>query len=494
MKKTLLSVCFALAFLAGAAELKLGPHQVITAAWGGKMQKHPDCIELATTQKGSSYHCRMRRQIMTSIPLWGRKVIYTFSACGTGQFNAACYINTSLYNEKFVSRSKNIKLTKEWKEYSIPLFITEPDIRKIYVLLTTYGKDTTAKIKNDRLILADAPDKAISAAADFVMLPEKGSAKLTFTAPGRETLKAFDGAGEITLKGNNGKFTLETAPGTAELNTVVKGSVLGETALVGVWDEKNNMASSAYVSRVSDLQWSNFVNIAQGIQLKKPVSALFLGDSLMDYSRGFNFVDEISFWLNKNNPGKFTFRNAGIAGYTMQSMYRTIAKQPGARNLDRMKGLWDKKYDIIFIFLGHNDTVQNYGVKHEARPTQVEPSIKTWLPRLVGEIRKHSKARIVLISPASMDYDNCKKFAAKQKRPGRRYYLFGMPENLVPFCQGLKAFAGKSGLDYVDMYTPTLALPEKHRYFTAIDGVHLMPRGQHVIALELLKYLASKPL
>ena len=54
--------------------------------------------------------------------------------------------------------------------------------------------------------------------------------------------------------------------------------------------------------------------IAGRIKLNQPVSVLFLGDSLSDFYRGYNYIDRIGFWVGKYNPGKFTFRNAGVGG------------------------------------------------------------------------------------------------------------------------------------------------------------------------------------
>ena len=71
MKKLFL-LLLAAASISGAAEIGLGPHQVITRAWGGAMTKTPDAVELKTTKVGKTFLARVRRRLPARLDLWGK--------------------------------------------------------------------------------------------------------------------------------------------------------------------------------------------------------------------------------------------------------------------------------------------------------------------------------------------------------------------------------------------------------------------------------------
>ena len=491
MKKLFL-LLLAAASISGAAEIGLGPHQVMSA-WGGAMTKTADAVELKTTKIGRIFLARVRRRLPARLDLWGKTFTYTFRACGKGKINVSFYSVTSLYKEQFSAISPSIRLADGWQEYKVALRTLNPDIHSAYLVVELSGEGSFLRIADEKLNAPDPEKAPISAAPEFVMLPENGGAKIAFSAPECEKLSAFDGKKQLTLAGKDGAFTLEIPADAAPLGKSAPGSVQEAVAKVGVWDEKSGAARSVYASRLSDLEWSRFSGIASGIRLRGKMSVLFLGDSLSDFCRGFNFIDEIGFWVNKTNPGLFSFRNAGVAGFTFKQLHAGLVRPP-AEASSPLKNLWDRKYDLIFVFLGHNDTVQYFDKAWKPIPGHQAETLNTYLPKVLAEIRKHSDARVIFVSPASMDQENCRKFAEQRKRPGQSYYLFGMPENLAPWCVALKQLAEKHGAGFVDLYTPSLALPEKWRVFTPIDGVHLMPRGQHFVAEILLRRLAAMPL
>ncbi|MBQ9501315.1 MAG: hypothetical protein IJU70_04060 [Lentisphaeria bacterium] len=493
MKKILFLLALSALLPAGAAEIKLEKHEVIPSAWGGAMTKTADGVELKATQLRNMFLGRVRRQLPRELVLWGKGLTYSFRVCGKGRIGVFLYTLTSLYREETSAQTREIALTDDWRDCKVTLRTFRPDILKAYLVVEVKGEGSFMRLADEKLEMPDPEDREIAASPDFVMVPSKGGAAVEFTAPGREQLPAFDGKKRITLQGRDGVFTLNAPADIAPWGKAPKGSVQEGVAKIGVWDEKSGAAKGVYVSRLSDLEWSVFTDIAKAPRLNRKISALVLGDSLSDFCRGFNYIDEISFWINRNKPGNFTFRNAGVAGFTVKQLYAHLAGQHGAAELHRMKGLWNRKYDYVFIFLGHNDTVQYFDKAWNPVPHQQVKVLKEYMPKVIGEIRRHSDAKIVLVTPVAMDYENCKKFAESRKRKGQGYYLFAMPENLVPWCRALGEIAEKHAAACVDLYTPTVALPEKHKVFTPIDGVHLMPRGQHFIAEKLLRFLASQP-
>ena len=74
---------------------------------------------------------------------------------------------------------------------------------------------------------------------------------------------------------------------------------------------------------------------------------------IYDFNRGRNAADKVIYFLERNNPGKISFRNAAVAGdYITRVEDRLNGK---GRDVKKYAGLFDKPCDLIFIALGSND-------------------------------------------------------------------------------------------------------------------------------------------
>jgi lysophospholipase L1-like esterase len=88
--------------------------------------------------------------------------------------------------------------------------------------------------------------------------------------------------------------------------------------------------------------------------------------------------------------------------------------------------------------------------------------------------------------------EKSRKNADNMVKWGHIGHTFGMPEHVKPFAAMLKTLAGESNCFYIDLYTPTQNTTNRNGIFV-VDGVHLTPAGNRLLASELLKAIAGEP-
>lgn len=252
--------------------------------------------------------------------------------------------------------------------------------------------------------------------------------------------------------------------------------------------------AESYLEIIPQKEFDMFCGEAGKVKIKKPLHILFLGDSISDLERGRNYIDKTVFWLNLNNPGMVTFRNAAVRGDHILRMKTRFENRNTKKSVFRQKeydNLFEKPYDLIFLFLGPNDTVSY--VSDGFRKTQVPQDIQKQTYReVLSIIRRESKAPVVLLSALSLEYDICRRRAEKAVKQGnKKAYRFGEPAKLEAFNDVLKQLAQEEKLDFVDLYTPFKEAPKKSLLFKT-DGVHLNNRGNSLMALCMLHYFQSK--
>lgn len=229
--------------------------------------------------------------------------------------------------------------------------------------------------------------------------------------------------------------------------------------------------------------------LAKAVPLRQPLRILYLGDSLTDFDRGRNYCDKVDFWLNQAFPGQASFRNAGIGGDYITRMEDRIYGRPAHRQA-MYDGLWEEKYDLIFIFLGHNDTKTT--AKSDYQVALVTPEAQDASFRKVIElIRQKSQAPIVFISGASMVEEICRRNVEKVKATRPNASLFGLPVHVEAFNDVLQKLGQALGIAYLDVYTPMKNHPDKPSLFSPADGVHLSEAGHAFVADAILSALAS---
>lgn len=206
----------------------------------------------------------------------------------------------------------------------------------------------------------------------------------------------------------------------------------------------------------------------------KKIKILFQGDSITDagrdkrnfYDLGAGYPKYAAEQMVKDFPdAAFEFVNLGISGNRAGQLFdRSTAD------------IIDIQPDVVSIMIGINDIWHRYK-KAGAVPTtdeQYELNYRT----LLGEIRKRTNAKIMIICPYLLDCED-----KQHMRPDL--------DRLIPIVEGIAK-------DFADVYMPTdalfaKALPEQPEplYYSG-DGVHPNKNGAAFIGAAYAK--AIKPL
>lgn len=283
-----------------------------------------------------------------------------------------------------------------------------------------------------------------------------------------------------------------TSNAAGRVPVLVPGVAAPELVRVDVIQRELGQAATLYVDAVPQPVFDEFSKAAAAVKLQPlPQHLLFFGDSLTDFSRGYNYVDQLVFWLNRSNNGQITYRNAGVGGdYITRSLDRLSGK-PGTHRVEMYEGVFDPKPARVFIMLGHNDSKLSSSSGF-TKSTVSPEDYKAGLIEFVNKVKAQTgNAPFTLLSPTSSVYEICKANADKRVAAGGAASLFGKPEMMEQFTVLTKEAAEATGSDYIDVHAPTKARADKPSLFTA-DGVHLSLEGNHLLALEMLKHMGQQ--
>lgn len=479
---------------------KLGAWSV-PAPWGGTLTTVKDGYggnpspEIRTTKYQNRFLGRGFRRISDSTPVWGRKFEYSILVRGKGEFEVGTVAigarDAVPYNS--LTPLKKFSLSPDkWLECKTEIINTDPALWQFGVLAIVSGEDSYVQLGPDKLQWIE-PKHVITAVPSHVVTYPGVSPEVAFRYPGgADTLQGFDGKTKKVLQSSNGEFLLKAADGIAPLGEKDPATWIPGTGRIGVWDPAEGAAANVFISRIPKKEWEEIDGNAQKIKLARPLRILYLGDSLSDYDRGRNYTDKVDYWLNLHNPGQASFRNAGVGGDTIESLYNRLTGGKYTWRQYMYEGLFGQPYDYIFIFLGHNDTRRHYSPKTGSyQPVEPDKQQKM-LSATIEFLRSKTPAKIVLITPASSDYPQCLKAAEPAKKAGQPYVIFGEPERLDKYCEVLRGAASEFKVGLLDLYTPMKTLPEKETCFTKPDGVHLTSRGNNYIAARIIEYLAKE--
>jgi lysophospholipase L1-like esterase len=222
-----------------------------------------------------------------------------------------------------------------------------------------------------------------------------------------------------------------------------------------------------------------------------PAHLLFIGDSLTDQQRGYNYVDKLAFWLQRSHGSELTYRNAGVGGDFISRVWQRMNGDPGAYRVSMYDDLFEPKPTHVFFFLGHNDSkvssLSGY-TRHCVDPHTFEEQYRL----AIRKVQNQTGAKVIVISATSSVFEICRANADKRQAAGKPHNLFGKPEELEKFNAVAKRIAAELGAGYVDVYEPTRSHPDKRSLFNPNDGVHLTNAGNRFIAYEVLEYLGRK--
>ena len=298
---------------------------------------------------------------------------------------------------------------------------------------------------------------------------------------------------KITICRKNDKnVTEKTVVSSADGTITVQPEKQGK-GLIELSASAKGVHASAYIDVENPAEYDKTDAAAKKVKLPAKLNILVIGDSLSDFYRGQNYLDRLSFWLNKYNPDKVTVRNAGVGGdYVQRVEERLAGTVPGARHAYRQNmydDLFAQSYDLIFIFLGQNDSRSRRTQKFE-KPLMSPEQQEKGLRSILDFIGKRSKAKVILISP-SPSYAKLFEARSAKMAPGAEMVMFGKKELVDQYDAVNRKLCKELNLDYVDILTPMRGVKDLKSLYVS-DGVHLSPEGGKLIADELLNYFAEK--
>jgi len=417
----------------------------------------------------------------------GTTVLVTVTAKGDGDFLAGLLVYHPGVKRPEYLPGRIVRLSGEFKTYDFELTIPWR-CHKIQPYIEVKGTGT-AIIREFRMAaqfdpeVNVVPDRVLQVVKPGAPLPD---ASFRTNRPGAEFHVA-----QINLNDNR----VRDAKVKADADGVVKVPAvdLGR----GVWEFSaalsGRTATSYFVKEGTAGDFERSDALARQIKLEKPLRILVIGDSLSDFYRGYNYVDRLGFWLNRYNSGMVTIRNAGVRGDFVKRvqgrLLGTVGKAKKIYEQSRYDRLFDEKYDLIFIFLGQNDTRTPKKLNY-AKPL-TEPKVQyEGLKAILAFIRERSDAKIVLVSPSPCCAEFIEALRAKAK-PDKNFVMFGKREFVDDYDLVNRRFCEEFKLDYIDILTPMRNHPDLKILYVR-DGVHLSLIGGRFIADEILKYFAGR--
>lgn len=424
--------------------------------------------------------------------LAGQKIKIAFYAKGSGEFcaGALVYTRNSKGNEVMNFKySEPVKLNDQWQLVEYIADFSETYAERIAPIFELRGENAVAYVDDGVFTHLRPPEKMTAITPHRIikegdMLPEssfkysKPATQVNFFA-----ISANRKVQPVTAKAGSG------ADGVAVFREKVQFPI-GEAATVA---SVNGRQAYCITDILPVAEYARLEKLASTIKIDRPLNVLILGDSLSDRHRGGNHFDKLFFFLNKNNPGKVNFRNAAVNGDFITRVEERMMWKYGKKDVWRLadySNLFRTKYDIVFIFLGHNDTVANS--KNGYKTPFIAPAeAKAAYQRVIAKIRKESpKAKIVLVSPVCGDVAKSRKNADYMVKWGHTGFVLGMPEHVKPYANMLKTLAAENQYRYIDLYTPTRDHANRNALFDN-GGVHLTPAGFRLLGAELLKAIAA---
>ena len=425
--------------------------------------------------------------------LRGEKIKYSFQVKGKGTLQLSLMNRgdrDSVSAPAEMQALKTIELSENWQSFKVVFScLSQRFGRNAHITYKITGEGNYFLIAGEKLKTVPASGKAIRVSPRHLIIRPQEKAKVTFTFPRPGNVTVFDG--EKNASRQVGKSLDVEFFGKVSIDKPAPGTRVPGVGRISADDPATGQHADVFVNCISNEEYSKLDSAAKKIKLNKNKNILFLGDSLTDYDRDRNYTDKVSFWVNKYNPGKWQFRNAGVGGDHLISLYERLKGGGRTWRKNMYKDLFSCNWDMIFIFLGHNDTRAHYRTDGKIyQPVASEIQEKYWKD-IFAFLRKKSGAEIVLITPCSPDFTQCVTAASYNKKAGRNYVIFGEAPRLEEYCAIQKKAAKEFGIDIIDIYTPLKKMEKKSHLFTKPDGVHLSSAGNNFISLAILNYLGK---
>ncbi|MEM7313450.1 MAG: PVC-type heme-binding CxxCH protein, partial [Planctomycetota bacterium] len=207
---------------------------------------------------------------------------------------------------------------------------------------------------------------------------------------------------------------------------------------------------------------------AQDIPFETGDHVVYIGNTLADRMQHHAWLETYIHALLPEYD--LTFRNLGFSG-------DEIAHRQRADNFgDANQWLTKCKADVVFCFFGYNEAF-----KGEAGLGK----FKTDLARTIDEMKAakyngSSAPRIVMFSPIAHE-DLRSPHLPDGKENNKKLSMYA--DAMAEVCQA-------KSVPYVDLFTMSLALYEKHEKPLTMNGIHLLDHGNRLLAREIIQQAA----
>lgn len=498
MKKFLTTAVFGVFLSVFAADIQLTKNDfnhsigswISPDYWGGKLtritENNRKYLELTATAKGNQIfarahgYCKMIRfypDMMIRIKVRVK---------GQGKFNTGILLYPmDNGNPAGYLRSKELTLSGEFQDLETTLKLEQCHSKILPIMeINGEGKAIVESFIMDAVAM---PGNEIKAVSSFQIVKSADQAKeLKFsvnTTGNKFFISEINGKNAVTRSGNgSGEVTVKPQNLLPGMNEIIVSA--------------NGVSATIYIEISNEYDIDE--TVAREIKFDRNIKCLFLGDSLTEFYPGQNYFARLEFWMNKFNPGKVTPVNAGVGGDFItrveQRLNAELTGRGAAYRQNMYKDIFKNRYDYIFIWLGHNDTVTSRISKHGkfARP-QITPDVQERSYRAVlKKLRElNPDAKIILISPSPSDV---KKFENYDKRfnPQTQIHMFGKPEFVAAFDAVNRKLVKEFDLGYIEMTAAMSSQTDISKLYVE-DGVHLSPAGGRIAAREILRFLAGTP-
>ena len=453
---------------------------------------------MTAAQKQGRHWGRVLQSVRAG-PLTARQFRYSVWAKGSGEFLLGCieYRSAEKYKPHYKYRwqATPVDLGDRWQEVVFEFSVPDPEVRGLAVVAEVRGEGSEALLDDAAFVRYQEPGVSVSATLSHAMVPAGQTLDIQIKVEKNgEPL----GSGELMV--------LTMAPDQDPVSTDARISADGVTvhtyaappnAAAGIHrvviaHPTSGAVIDCHIDVTGQETWDTFAAAANQAKIEPmPAHLLFIGDSLTDQQRGFNYVDKLAFWLQRSDGAKLTFRNAGVGGDFISRVWQRLNGDSTAYRLYMYDDLFEPKPTHVFFFLGHNDSKvssRSGYTQHCVAPETFEEEYR----RAVRKVQKETKAKVIVVSATSSVFEICKANADKRQAAGAAHNLFGKPEELEKFNAIARRIADELGADYVDVYEPTRTHSDKQSLFNPNDGVHLTNAGNRFVALELLRYFGRK--
>jgi lysophospholipase L1-like esterase len=205
----------------------------------------------------------------------------------------------------------------------------------------------------------------------------------------------------------------------------------------------------------------------------KKIKLLFQGDSITDAGRDKrNYHDmgkgypkyAAELMADGHSDAEFEFINFGISGNRTCQLFDRLYKD----------GI-EFQPDVISILIGINDIWHRYGGE---RIATTDAQIETNYRAILERIKRETKAKIIILAPYVLDYDN-------ETRQAMRRDL----ETLLPIVRSLADEFADAYIPLDEIFAEAMKTQPEPLYYSG-DGVHPNENGSRFIGEQYAKYAA----